>query len=48
MTEWLHLSMGGYGGYVWPAYSVTAVVLAANVVFAYKRFSVSKPKEHGQ
>ena len=26
------LSMGGYGGYVWPAYGISAVVLAVVLV----------------
>ncbi len=30
------LQMGGYGAYVWSAYAVTALVLAANVFFAWR------------
>ncbi len=30
------LSMGGYGAYVWPAFVVTAVVLAAMLVFSLR------------
>ena len=29
-------AMGGYGGYVWPSYAVTFVVLAAAVLFAWR------------
>ncbi len=28
------LDMGGYGGFVWPAYAVTLLVLIANVYMA--------------
>jgi heme exporter protein D len=28
------LAMGGYGGYVWSAYAIAAVVLVANIIAA--------------
>ena len=31
------LSMGGYGGYIWPAYLVSAAVLAALSVAIWRR-----------
>ena len=31
------LRMGGYAGYVWPAYGITAVVLLANWMAARRR-----------
>lgn len=33
----LDLDMGRYGGYIWPAFAVTAVVLAALVIEALLR-----------
>lgn len=30
MNEFLH--MGGYGGYIWSAYAITAVVLILSIV----------------
>lgn len=35
MSEFLH--MGGYAVYVWPAYGITAVVLAANLWLPLRR-----------
>jgi heme exporter protein CcmD len=29
--------MGGYAVYVWPAYSIVAIVLIANIVIARRR-----------
>ena len=31
------LTMGGYAGYVWPAYAVTAVVMIANALLPLGR-----------
>ncbi len=31
------LAMGGYAGYVWSAFGVTAVVMAGNLVMARRR-----------
>lgn len=31
------LAMGGYGGYVWSAFAITAIVLAANLVYALRQ-----------
>jgi heme exporter protein D len=35
MTEVLH--MGGYAAYVWPAYGIVLVVLAANILIPLQR-----------
>lgn len=31
------LAMGGYAGFVWPAFAITTVVLVANVVAARRQ-----------
>jgi heme exporter protein D len=31
--------MGGYGGFIWPAYGITALVLGALVVQGFARLS---------
>ncbi|NND59606.1 MAG: heme exporter protein CcmD [Gammaproteobacteria bacterium] len=35
MSEFL--AMGGYAIYVWPAFAITAIVMALNVWLAYRR-----------
>ena len=38
MSSWTEfLTMGGYGAYVWPAYSLAAVVVMVNIVLPLKR-----------
>ena len=36
------LAMGGYGGYVWGAYGVTAVLLAAEVILVRRRHGLAR------
>lgn len=31
------IALGGYGGYVWPAYGITAVVMIIEVVLLVRR-----------
>jgi len=42
-------AMGGYGGYVWGAYGVTLVLLAAEVVLlrARRRRALQHVQQHG-
>ena len=37
MTMWDFFAMGGYGFYVWGAYGVTALLLAAEVIAVARR-----------
>ena len=38
MSSWHEfLSMGGYGAYVWPAYGIAALVVAANALAPGRR-----------
>ena len=32
------IAMGGYGGFVWGSYAVTAIVIAAEILSVRKRF----------
>jgi heme exporter protein D len=34
-------AMGGYAGFIWPAYGVTFVVLAALAAFSWRRYRQS-------
>jgi heme exporter protein D len=36
------LAMGGYGGYVWGAYGVTAVLLVGEVLLVRRRHGVAR------
>lgn len=36
MADWF--AMGGYAGFVWPAYLLAVVVLAGNIVSPLRRF----------
>ena len=33
------IAMGGYGGYVWGSYAVTAMVIAVELIAVRRRFS---------
>ena len=35
------LAMGGYAGFVWPAYGVTTAVLGALVCYSWRRYRAS-------
>ena len=36
------LDMGGYAGYVWPAYAVTLAVMALNIIWARRLLKRSR------
>jgi heme exporter protein CcmD len=36
------LNMGGYGAYVWPAYGLTFVVIAWNIIWARRLLARSR------
>ena len=40
MSEFL--SMGGYGGYVWSSFGLTAIMLALNVTWARRRHTSAR------
>lgn len=40
MSEFFY--MGGYAFYVWSSYGLTAIIMIANVIFAYRRLSILK------
>ncbi|MGC2414219.1 MAG: heme exporter protein CcmD, partial [Stellaceae bacterium] len=35
------LAMGGYAGFVWPAYGVTALVLGGLALYSWRRYRAS-------
>jgi len=36
------LDMGGYGGFVWPAYGVTLIGLGAIIIFTWRAYQRAK------
>jgi heme exporter protein D len=40
LSNWLQ--MGGYAGYVWPAYGVAAVVLGGMTILSLSRYRASR------
>ncbi|MGI9338661.1 MAG: heme exporter protein CcmD [Gammaproteobacteria bacterium] len=40
------LDMGGYGGYVWSAFAITAIVLAANIIYAWQQKRRALRRDH--
>jgi heme exporter protein D len=42
------LAMGGYGFYVWGAYAVTAILVAAEVIAVRSRFRAARLAAHAQ
>ena len=37
-----YLAMGGYAGFVWPAYAITAVVLGGLAIQSWRRYRASR------
>jgi heme exporter protein CcmD len=38
------LNMGGYGAYIWPAYTLTAVSLGGAVIWCWRAWRAAKTK----
>lgn len=38
------LAMGGYGAFVWPAYGVTALAIAAAIAFTVRAYRRAKAR----
>ena len=36
-----YFAMGGYAGFVWPAYAITAVVLGGLAIHSWRRYRAS-------
>jgi len=42
------LAMGGYGFYIWGAYVVTAILVAAEIIAVRRRFRAARLAAHAQ